>query len=312
MTDFHATDRDVSRAIRSWLHEDRHEDASRVAGAVLDQVETTPRRRATWWPARRTEPMNRVVGLGLAAAAAVVALIVGVQLLNSPGANIGGPGEEPTSTPTPTIEPTTSPTPSPSAEGGLPEGPFLIASGQDDDGEALHPPITVTIPGPGWNGDEGGGILLKDWEGPEGAGMIIFAQQEYLVFDDPCDWASTPGTAVTTVDEFVAALSAQPSRNASDPVDITVGGHPGKSITLHIPDDADLSQCDDGIFGSWNCGDPAEPVACGFHGGPGETSTDYIFDVDGVILAWHTGYEEGAPADAAAELEAIVRSATFG
>ena len=53
MTDFNASDRDVTRAIRSWLHEDRHEDVSRVAGAVLDQVETTRQRRATWWPARR-------------------------------------------------------------------------------------------------------------------------------------------------------------------------------------------------------------------------------------------------------------------
>ena len=41
MTDFNASDRDVTRAIRSWLHEDRHEDVSRIAGAVLDQVETT-------------------------------------------------------------------------------------------------------------------------------------------------------------------------------------------------------------------------------------------------------------------------------
>ncbi len=312
MTDFNAADRDVSRAIRSWLHEDRHEDASRVAGAVLDQIEATPGRRATWWPARRTQPMNRIVGFGLVAAAAVVALVVGLQLLSSPGANIGGPGVEPTATST--GEPTPDPTASPSAQGGLPEGPWMIRNGKDDDGKTLHPPLTVTIPAPGWDGDEGGGILLKDWDGPQGAGMIIFAQEEYLVFDDPCSWASTPGTTVSTVDEFVAALAAQPSRDASEPVDVTVGGYAGKSITLHIPDDADLSQCDEGIFGSWDCGPPGstEPLACGFHGGPGETSTEYILDVDGVIMAWHTGYQADAPAEAAAELEAIVQSATFG
>lgn len=312
MKDIRTTDQDVSRAIRSWLHADRHEDASRVAGAVLDQMEATPRRRALWWPARRTPVMNKIVGLGLAAAAAVVALFVGTQLLSSPGTNLGGPPVEPA--PTSTVEPTPDPTPSPSAQGGAPEGPWMILDGRNDDGETEHPPLTVTIPAPGWDGDEAGGILLKDWDGPEGAGMIIFAQQEYLVFDDSCSWASTPGTTVTTVDEFVAALVAQPSRDASEPVDITVGGYPGKSITLHIPDDANLSQCDEGIFGSWDCGDPgsAEPFACGFHGGPGETSIEYILDVDGVIMAWHTGYEAGAPAEAAAELEAIVQSATFG
>ena len=63
MTDFKTSDRDVNRAIRSWLHEDRHEDVSRVAGAVLDQAETTPQRRATWWPARRTPTMNKFVAI---------------------------------------------------------------------------------------------------------------------------------------------------------------------------------------------------------------------------------------------------------
>ena len=80
MTDFKTSDRDVNRAIRSWLHEDRHEDVSRVAGAVLDQVDTTPQRRATWWPARRTPTMNKFLAIGLGAAAVVVALFVGVQL----------------------------------------------------------------------------------------------------------------------------------------------------------------------------------------------------------------------------------------
>lgn len=314
MTDFNAADRDVNRAIRSWLREDRHEDVTRVAGAVLDQVDTIPQRRATWWPARRTDPMNRILGFGLVAAAAVVALVVGVQLLSSPGVDVGGPGEEPTSIPTPTIEPTTNPTTSPEARGGLPEGPFQILSGRGDDGENEHPPLTVTIPAPGWTSGEAGnpentGILFKDWVGAGGAGMIIFAQEEYLVFGDSCNWASTPGTTVTTVDEFVAALAAQSSGDAPEAVDVTVGGYPGKAITLRLPDDP--SQCDEGMFGSWNCGDPAEPIACGFSE-PSETSIDYIFDVDGVIMAWHTDYVEGAPPDAAAELEAIVQSASFG
>jgi hypothetical protein len=308
MTEFQTSDGDVNRAIRSWLHEDRHEDASRIAGAVLDQVEATPERRATWWPARRTPTMNKFAGFGLAAAAVVVALVVGVQLLSSPGSNVGGPGDEPS--PTPTAQPT----PSPSAEAGLPEGPIMLLDPQDNVPENQVPfALSVTIPAPGWDGEEGGGILLKEWAEADGAGMIIFVQPEYYVFGDPCNWATTmPDTPVTTVDEFVAALSSQPTRNASEPVDITLDGYTGKSITLHIPDDADFSQCDQGIFGSWNCGEVADPVACGFHGTPGETSTEYILDVDGVIVAWHTGYGPGAPADVVAELEAIVQSATFG
>jgi hypothetical protein len=119
MTDLKTSDRDINRAIRSWLREDRHEDVSRVAGAVLDQVETIPQRHATWWPARRTELMNKIVGLGLAAAAVVVAVFVGAQLF---GSSSGGLGSQPTPTPEPTAtsEPTATPEPSPSPPASAP------------------------------------------------------------------------------------------------------------------------------------------------------------------------------------------------
>src|SRR6266511_5348941 len=101
MNDIRTTDRDVNRAIRSWLHEDRHEDVSRVAGAVLDHVETIPQRRAAWL-AWRTPTMNKFVTIGLGAAAVVVlSIFIGSQVLGSP-VGIGGPGDEPT--PTPSIE----------------------------------------------------------------------------------------------------------------------------------------------------------------------------------------------------------------
>ena len=112
MTDFKTSDRDVSRAIRSWLHEDRHEDVSRVAAAVLDQAETTPQRRTTRWPARRTPTMNKMLTIGLGAAAVVVALFVGVPALGSP--DPWGTGARPTSSPEVSVaEPTPDQTPEP-------------------------------------------------------------------------------------------------------------------------------------------------------------------------------------------------------
>ena len=99
MTDFNASDRDVNRAIRSWLHEDRHEDVSRIAGAVLDQVETTPQRRS-WWPARRFEFMNTYAKFALAAAAVLVVAVVGYNLLPGRG-GVGGPTATPSPSPAP-------------------------------------------------------------------------------------------------------------------------------------------------------------------------------------------------------------------
>ena len=112
MTDIQTSDQDVNRAIRSWLHEDRHEDASRLAGAVLDRVEATPRRRANLWLARRTTTMNKTLPIGLAAAAVVLAVFVGAQLLGAPSDGVGSQG---TPTPGPTATPELSASPPASA-----------------------------------------------------------------------------------------------------------------------------------------------------------------------------------------------------
>ena len=256
--------------------------------------------------------MNKMLTIALGAAAVVVVALIGFQLIGSP--DPGGTGAGTTSSPEPSVaEPTPDPTPESSAEAGLPEGPHLLLTGEGEPSDVLIPPLTVTIPGPGWDGDVGAGILFRDVDEPvEDAGMIVFSREEYLVFADPCSWESTTPITVRTVDEFVAALTAQPERDASEPVDVTIDGYTGKAITLHIPEDADFSECDQNTFGTWDCYGPAAPQPCGFTGGPGETSVDYILDVDGALVAWHTGYQAGTPADIVAEQETLVLSATFG
>lgn len=106
------SDRNVERVIRSWLHEGRREDVSRVAGAVLDLLDTTPQRRSPWWAARRFPFMNKIVSLGLGAAAVVMALVIGAQVLGPPAP--GGVGGAPSVSPSPTPAPTATPPPSPS------------------------------------------------------------------------------------------------------------------------------------------------------------------------------------------------------
>ncbi len=286
MTEFKTSDRDVNRAIRSWLHEDRHEDVSRIAGAVLDQVETIPQRRATWWPAWRTPIMNKIVTYSLGAAAVVVLLFAGSQIL-SPGGLFGT-----APTPTPTVEPT-------------PATHSLTLRGA---------PVTVTatVPDASWSGDPGGGIITKGGE-QDGAGFITFVEDGYYVYGDPCQWATTkPDAQATTVDEVVAALSAQASRDASAPVDITLDGHTGKSITLHVPDDANFVECDRsegvGTFASWGTAteDPAR-----YHQYPGQIDKLWIVEVDGHIVIIDGLYGPAAPQDLLDELDAIVQSATW-
>jgi hypothetical protein len=327
MTDPHASDRDVSRAIRSWLHEDRHEDASRVAGAVLDQVVATPQRRAMWWRARRMPFMNKFVSLGLGAAAVVVALIIGTQVLGPPAP--GGVGAPASPSPSPTLAPAAVTTPSPTPAGGLPDGPFLITG---DDGPIDGGPvqISVAIASPGWfpypevdgvtkgpddgqDPPEGAGAMLLAWTWPVGTG--------FNVYGDPCNWITTiPETPATAPDEIAADLAAQASRDSTAPVDVTVGGYAGKAITLRTPmsfyidEDAsreeEFADCDQDAFVMYGIeGNDTEAIRNAQ--GPGQIDELWILDVNGAIVILDASYSPATPAALIEELRALAESATF-
>ena len=66
-----------------------------------------------------------------------------------------------------------------------------------------------------------------------------------------------PETPATTVDGARRRASAQASRDASEPADITLGGYAGKSITLEVPEGLDFTECDLGHGGSWDCAETA-------------------------------------------------------
>jgi hypothetical protein len=293
---------DLDRQLDAFLRDGPTELPDSSFDAVRDRMEQT-RQRVVIGPWRMPD-MNKIVPIGLGAAAVVVALVVGSQYLRPPAP--GGVGSAASASPSPTAEPS----PSPSAWTGLPAGPHVILTGQEDDsGRQLSRPLTVTIPAPGWNASMSGVLEKNEDVAPNGLGMIIFTQPEYIVYGDACHWRTTiPETPVTTVDAFVDALSSQGSRDASEPVDITLGGYAGKSITLQVPADVDFTKCDPGHSGSWDCG--GSP--CGYHGSAGAVEVVYVLDVDGLVMAWVTEYYEGAPTELVAELEAIVQSASFG
>ena len=113
------------------------------------------------------------------------------------------------------------------------------------------------------------------------------------------------------VDEVVAALTAQKSRDASAPVDITVDGYSGKSITLHVPDDAVFDRCDGGKFGSWQTAAVASDGPERYHQGPGQIDELLILDVSGKLMVFDAAYYKGTPAGTVAEMHAILDSMTF-
>jgi hypothetical protein len=217
----------------------------------------------------------------------------------------------PASTPTPAPAQVASPSPFAIPS---PTGRTHVLSDRADGGV----PITVTMPVSGWYGEPGGWALERGAEGfspPDGAAIIAFVvDEEFYVYGDPCHWRNTrPDAPATTVDELVAALAGQPSRNPSAPEDITVGGYPGKKISLRVPDDAAFrdgafTDCDDQNFSSFGVAgeDPAR-----WHQGPGQIDEMWILDVNGKIALLDASYYAKTPQDAVDELHAILSSASF-
>jgi hypothetical protein len=315
-------ERDPDRLIHHFLLE----GTERLNDQVYDEVRAVieqRRQRVVIGPWRMPN-MNRFVPIGVAAAAIIVVLVVGSQLLGP--ATPGGVGAAPTTQPTATAKPSPTATAAPSpAESsawlGIPAGPYVISAG-DDPLQA-----TVDIASPGWSWVPDFDAVSKDDDGldpPETVGATMLVSQwpagtGFDVYGDPCHWSTTiPETPASTPDEIATALAAQASRDATTPVDVTVGGYAGKTLTLHVPmsyqlpeasREEEFASCDLAQFGSYAAQGDTEPTRN--HQGPGQIDELWILDVDGAIVIIDAMYGPAAPADLVAEVRAIANSATF-
>jgi hypothetical protein len=124
---------DATRIVRLWLEEGVTALPDHVLDTVLDQLPATSQRRSSWL-ARRTPTMNKFVTIGLAAAAVVVAVFIGSQLLGAP--NVIAPPSDPTPSPSASAPPT--PRPLGGSDLG-PPGTILRAA-------TFSEPFTFTMP----------------------------------------------------------------------------------------------------------------------------------------------------------------------
>jgi hypothetical protein len=303
--------RDPDRLINAFLMEGQTDLADPIYDAVRATIDHTHQRVVVGpW---RLPIMNKFVPLGAGVAAVVVALLVGTRLLGPPApGGVGGgpsvqPSVQPSATPSATPGATSAPsaaTPSTAIVGRAP-GPFVFNSGGG-------PAITVTIAAAGWDGDTGTLVKNGNADPPDGVGMIGPWYGPLYVYRDPCRWSTTtPKTPAATVGDMVAALTAQASRNASAPVDITVDGYSGKSITLHVPDDAVFDSCDGGKFGMWQTAAVAVDGPDRYNQGAGQIDEVLILDVSGKLMVFDAAYYQGTPAGDLAELHAMLDSMTF-
>lgn len=300
-----STDRDVTRIVRSWLNEDRHEDADRVLNTVLANLDTTPQRRA-WWPARRFPLMNTYLKVGLAAAAVVIAAVIGLQLIGP--TNVGGPGPAETPTPAETLTPTPQPTASPAPASDFPPAGALAIG--------RHPmtlagvQLSFEVPTSGWISNGEFGLDKGNFDTPDSAGFILWpASAADNVYADPCAGTRLSPPAGPSAAERAAAVSTVPGIDlVSGPSEVTVGGYPAQHVVLTVPGDIGCAAND---FYLWYDADDSGGELGRYATELGSTIYVWIIDVDGTIV-WIDGetYEESGPA-AEQEVRQIVDSIRF-
>jgi hypothetical protein len=109
-------ERSFERTAREWLELGANQAPDRAVQSVLLAIETTPQERDLRIPWRFPR-MNKLIPIGLGAAAVVLLVVAGSQLLGTPApSGVGGaPATSPSPSRTPSPTPSNSPSPSPAA-----------------------------------------------------------------------------------------------------------------------------------------------------------------------------------------------------
>jgi hypothetical protein len=308
------SDFELQRIVRSWLEDGVNVLPDRVLDDVLAQLPMTPRRRVTWWPARRVIDMNRNLRLGGLAAAALVVVVlgaIGLGLLRPSGA--AGPGSTLTPapsaspTPSPTAVPTPVPTPTPRAVSSTMQGATL-AAGTYLIEAPFEIPYTITF-GEQWNVREVSPQVSTVWmPGAVGGSADISVVIPANVFPDPCNPEGGPldPAVEQTVDGYVNALTSMEGWTAGPVTDIDLGGRPGKTFVL-TPPFVDPADCAGALPPLMSVADPPLTVA---------TNADLylqmtVVDVDGTPVVIATDWHESTSAATRAAMDEAAASISF-
>lgn len=279
-----STDRDVTTGIvRSWLHEDGHEDADRILNLVLDEIDTTPQRSASWL-ARRFLIMNsNALRIGIAAAAVIVLVFVAMKFLPASG-GVGGPPEA-------TASPPSSPLPVLGSGVSVTPGRYRVDP-------TLPVVVTVDVPA-GW-GTNGGWVVMgpKGNQAPDGMAIRIYTAANLFVHPlSPSDGVLDPPVG-PSVQDLVTAMVDHPDWTTTGPDAITIDGYSGQVVHVTLP--AGTSNATPfNLFGA-----AKDPQEWGW--AAGQLFDIYVIDVGGKRLVIDAFHYPGTPeADVTAQRAVI-------
>jgi hypothetical protein len=158
--------------------------------------------------------------------------------------------------------------------------------------------ITYTVP-EGWAFGYGAAVTKPSAGTVAPRGMSLHFLRGGWLYSDPCLKADAwPDIEVgPSADDFAGALAAHPLLDVTTPVEVSLGGHSGKYLDLHVP--SDISECPFGYF----------PWAPAFYAqGPNHRWHIWSLDVDGVRVVIQNGDFAGTLPEDLAEMHAIIDS----
>ncbi|MGZ6340804.1 MAG: hypothetical protein ACXWMX_03035, partial [Candidatus Limnocylindrales bacterium] len=275
--------------------------SDRALTAALDEIHSTPQRRA-WWPARRLPKMNTPIRFAAGAATLAIVVVValavdGFNLLPGSG-GVGGSSSPPLPTATGTPRATATPTPSVGVL-TLSDAASPLAPGSYVAADPFLARVSFTVPA-GWQGNIGGpyAVFLGQADGPGGLALQIFNK----VYADPChsDKGFLDPLPGQSVDDLAMALASLPGLTATTPTAVTMAGLQGKQLTLTAP--ASSSGCTAGVSRVWEL-----PLGATLDLTPGEVVRVWILDVDGQRVVIDAP-ETPSPTTTTAQVQAILDS----
>ncbi len=296
---------DLDRQLDAYLRDGPDELPEPSYYAVRDRTESA-RQRVVIGPWRLPE-MNKIVTIGLSAAAVVLLIFVGAQLFGAPSGGLGAPDSEPTATALPEA---TASTPGAEASGEPTNFATVPQGSRLEEGEYVFthlPGVRVAF------------TVSSNWErnipnwmvwstDDDKATMGAFTVDNVVI--DPCqpDLGFQDPAVGSTVDDLVTVLRAVPGITFSAPVNVTQDGYAGVRLDYVPPDEFGNCLPDMGeamlltVEGS-------VPATADFLAAP--TGTDafslLIYDVNGTRVVIAAAYTSSR----AAELDAMLGSIRF-
>jgi hypothetical protein len=185
-------------------------------------------------------------------------------------------------------------------------------------GTDSEPRISVVVPND-WYDAKGFFVIKYPATGMPAPVLGVSVWDVAKVFRDPCQWHDQEVDPGPGVDDLVAALVAQPMRNATKPIDVTLAGYPGRYLEWSVPVEmkssapAEFDDCyADPSDGQHNfMSFTGNGIGNRFQQVPGQVDRLWVLDVDGHRLLVDATYSPDTSPTDRQQLQQIVESLRF-